>query len=302
LHGAVHDLKQQLRTRLDKFFDARHGEVGPEISRFIKEYQADLNKLELGDQISSFMPGLYQVYQGFQQRLLLFLTEEVNLKILEFIRNQEKWLQDELTKVLEPLLAALQDALNLYYQEIESLGIKAPVPVMQPAPWVKPEKMQPKLFSLELGLNLRLRSQAMLSFGINLVVDTLGRLKKRWRKQETADLSERLKNSLADALKHIKAHTREETVDNLLSYTEGLKFQYFFPLLDYLAKAQESSLKSALAALLVDLEGVQEAISQRSQQKNVWRHQLAELAVAVERFEIDCLAMHTAYSPVSPDG
>jgi hypothetical protein len=199
-------------------------------------------------------------------------------------------------------LASLQDALNLYYQEIDNLGIKVAVPVMQPAPWVKPEEMQPKLFSLELGLNLRLRSQAMLLFGINLVSDTLKKLKKLWRKQETADQSKRLQNSLADALKHIKAHTQEEMVDNLLSYSEGLKFQYFFPLLDYLAKAQESSLKSALAALLVDLEGVQEAISQRSQQKNVWRHQLAELAVAVERFEIDCLAMHTAYSPVSPDG
>ncbi len=301
LHGAVYDLKQQLRSRLDKFFDARHGEVGPEISRFIEKYQADLNSLELGDQINSFMPGLYQVYQGFQQRLLLFLTEEVNLKILEFLRIQEKWLQDELTKVLEPLLVPLQDSLNLYYQEIDNLGIKASVPIIQPAPWVKPEEMQPKLFSLELGLNLRLRSQAMLLFGINLVSDTLKKLKKLWSKQETADQSKRLKNSLADALKNIKAHTQEEMVDNLLSYSEGLKFQYFFPLMEYLTKEQENSLKSALAALLVDLEGVQEAISHRSHQKEVWRRQLAELAVEVERFEINCMAMHTAYSPVSPN-
>ena len=183
LQGAGHDLKQQVRSRLDKFFDARHGEVGPEISRFIRDYQGDLDKLELGDQLSAFMPGLYQVYQGFQQRLLLFLTEEVNLKILEFIRGQEKWLQDELSKVLEPLLAPLQDALNLYYQEIGSLGIKASVPVITPGPWVKPENLQPKLFSLELGLNMRLRSQAMLRFGINLVAEALGRLKKILRKQ-----------------------------------------------------------------------------------------------------------------------
>jgi hypothetical protein len=297
LQGAVADLKQQLRTRLDVFFDARHGAVGPQITQFIHDYQGDLHKLELGNQVSSFMPGLYQVYQGFQQRLLLFITEEVNLKVLEFIRGQETWLQDELTKVLAPLLAPLQDALNLYYQEIANLGIKAPVPVITPAPWVKPEKIQPKLFSLELGLNVRLRSQAMLRFGINLVVEALGRLKKMLRKQEAADHPDRLRASLTDALQQIKSHTQTEMAANLLSYSEGLKFQYFFPLVEYLAKEQESGLKSALAALLVDLEGVQDAISHQSHQKEAWRRQLAGLAQEVERFDHECAALPPAASP-----
>jgi hypothetical protein len=301
MQGAVYSLKDQLKSRLDIFFDARHGAVGPQIAKFIKDYQGDLDKLELSNQVSSFMPGLYQVYQGFQQRLLLYLTEEINLKILEFIRDQEKWLEDELTKVLEPLLLPLQDALSLYYQEIENLGIKASVPVITPVPWVKPEDMQPKLFSLELGLNVRLRSQAMLRFGINLVVEALGRLKKLWRKQEAAGQPERMRASLADALKQIKSHTLTEMADNLLSYSEGLKFQYFFPLLGYLAKEQESGLKSALAALLVDLEGVQEAIAQKSQQKEIWRRQLANLALQVERFETDCLGLKTAAAPTGAD-
>ncbi len=301
LQGARHDLKQQVRTRLDKFFDARHGEVGPVISRFIEDYQGDLDKLELGDQLSAFMPGLYQVYQSFQQRLLLFLTEEVNLKILEFIRVREKWLQDELSQVLEPLLVPLQDALNLYYQEIASVGIQAPVPVITLGPWVNPEGLQPKLFSLELGLNMRLRSQAMLRFGINLVAEALGRLKKLLRKQEAAPRPERLRASLADALKTIKSHTREELVDNLLSYSEGLKFQYFFPLLDHLSQDQENGLKSALAALMVDLEGVQEAIAQKSHQKEAWRRQLAELALRVERFETGCRTLTAAAPSANAD-
>jgi len=299
LQGAVIDLKRQLKARVDTFFDASHGEVGPEITKFIQEYRIDLNKLELGEDLSAFMPGLYQVYQGFQQRLLLFLTEEINLKILEFIQSRERWQQDELTKVLEPLLAPLQDALNSYYQEIENLGIKAPVPEIKPVPWTKPEEMQPKLFTLDLSLNLRLRGQAMLLFGINLMKDALGKLKKLWRKQEKVEHSERLKISLADALTNIKEHAQEEMADNLLSYRENLKFQYFFPLLEYLAIEQERGLKSSLAALLVDLEGVQEAISQKSHQKESWRRQIGELAVEVERFENECMALQTAYSPVS---
>jgi hypothetical protein len=301
LQGAGHDLKRRLKVRLDHFFDVRHGEVGPLIARFIQDYQGDLDKLQLGDQLSSFMPGLYQVYQGFQQRLLLFITEEINLKILEFIRVQEEWCREELTNVLEPLLAPLQDALNLYYQEIENLGIKGRVPVITLEPWVKPEDMQPKLFSLELGLNVRLRSQAMLRFGINLVAEALGKLKKLLRQQASEGQSDRLRASLADALKHIKAQTRKEMADGLLSYREGLKFQYFFPLLDHLAQEQEKGLRSSLAALLVDLEGVQETISQQSSQKETWRRKLAELAQQVERFENDCLAMITPVPGTSTD-
>jgi hypothetical protein len=139
----------------------------------------------------------------------------------------------------------------------------------------------------------------MLRFGINLVVDALGRLKKMLRKQEAAGHSDRLRASLADALKQIKSHTQAEMVDNLLSYSEGLKFQYFFPLLEYFATEQEHGLKSALAALLVDLEGVQDAISHQSHQKEVWRRQLAALAQEVEQFDHDCASLPP---PASPTG
>jgi len=294
LQGAGHKLKQQIRQRLDRFFDVRHGQIGPLIARFIEDYQGEVDKLEIGDQLSAFMPGLYQVYQGFQQKLLLFLTEEVNLKILEFIRDQEDWIKTELSKVLEPLLIPLQDALTLYYQEIKSLGINVPVPVISPGPWTRPEHLQPKLFSLELSLNMRLRSTAMMHFGWNLVAEALGRLRRLWRKPVTATRSERLRASLEDALETIKAHTQAELADHLLDYTEGLKFQYFFPLLENLVMEQESGLKSSLAALLVDLEGVQEALSQQSHRKEAWRRQIAELALRLERFETEGAALAAA--------
>lgn len=289
LQGAVADLRQRVRRRLDNFFDSRQGEVGPVISRFIQDDSGELERLELGAQLSAFLPGLYLVYQGFQQRLLRFLTEEINLKILEFIHLQEQWLQEELTQVLEPMLASLQDALNLYYQEIETLGITAAAPTIVLAAWKKPEKLQPQLFSLELGLNMRLRSQAMLRFGMNLVADALSRLRKRLRKQAAAPPPDRLRASLAHALEDIKAHTRQEMADSLLSYCENLKFQYFFPLLEYFAGEQGKELHLTLAALLVDLEGIQKVITQQSQQREVWRRSLDGLNRYLEQVEGTCL-------------
>jgi len=297
LQGAVADLKKRLRRRLDNFFDARQGVVGPIISQFIQDDTGDLDRLQLGGHLSAFLPGLYLVYQGFQQRLLRFLTEEVNLKILEFTYQQEQWLQEQLTQVLEPLLASLQDALNLYYHEIGALGITAAAPTIALSAWQKPENLQPRLFSLELSLNMRLRSQAMLRFGINLVVDALGRLKKRLRKEVAAPAPDRLRASLAKALDDIKGHTRQEMADALLSYCENLKFQYFFPLAEHLAGEQGRGLHLTLAALLVDLESLQQVISQQSQQREVWRHRLADLTQGLQQVEATCLQPLTSLLP-----
>ncbi|AEB10461.1 hypothetical protein Desac_2646 [Desulfobacca acetoxidans DSM 11109] len=298
MQGGVQELKLELRQRLDRFFDFRHGDIGPIITRFIENYEGSLETLEIGEQVSAFMSGVYLVYQTFQQRLLLFLTEEINLKILDFIRLQEEWLQKRLTQVLEPLLSPLQDALNLYYQEIEGLGIPATAPRVATSPWTKPEALQPKLFSLEISLSWRIRSEALLRFGINLVGEALGRLKKLWRKQASKPKPDRLRASLADALQTIKTQTLGEMAASLLDYNEGLKFRYFFPLLEHLAQSQESALKSSLTALLLDFEGFQEALTEQSHQKAERRQQLVDLARRLEQLETASAALAAAASQV----
>ncbi len=297
LQGAVADLKQSLRRRLDAFFDVRAGEIGPAISKFIEADSGDLDRLELPAHVSAFLPGLYMLYQGFQQRLLRFLTDEVNLKILDFVHGQEQGLQEELQQVLEPLLVSLQDALNLYYHEIAALGIGATAPTIALAPWQKPDNLPLRLFSLELSLTMRLRSQAMLRFGLNLMAEALARLKKRLRKQAAGPNVDRLRTALQGALEDIKTHTRQELADALLSYCENLKFQYFFPLVEYLAAAQARDLRLSLAALLMDLEGMQQVISQQRQQREVWRRRLAEISQGLEQLEATCLQPLTGLLP-----
>jgi hypothetical protein len=274
LGGASEELKKKLRRKISLFFDSRHGEVGPPITHFIKQYQDDLDSLELSEQLSAFMPGLYNIYQRFQQQLWKFLTEEINLRIMEFVKIQENWVQEELTKVIKPLLDSMQDALNLYYQEISVLGVSAPAPVLSMVVWTHPEKLQPRLFSLELSLNWRVRSEALLHLGINLVRETLGRLKKRCFKGSEEVKQTRLRKSLADALVKIKAQASEETSRYLVDYSEGMKFQYFFPLMEYLAKEQETGLHTTLGSLMVDLAGIKEAMLQQEDRKSQWRRGL----------------------------
>ncbi|MBW2134115.1 MAG: dynamin family protein [Deltaproteobacteria bacterium] len=274
LQGTAQDLKRQLRGQVDSFFDSRYGEVGPAIFRFIEAYREELDRLQLSDSISAFMPALYILYQDFQQQFMTFLTEEINLRILEFVRRQEDRLEAELTKVVSPLLVSLQDALSLYYQEMANLGVSAAVPTLGSAAWSRPAELQPPLFSLELTLGWKQRGEALILLGANLVTLTLSRLKRLWRRSPAPTKRERLRRSLSEALGRIKDQTMQETQRYLVDYAERLKFQYLYPLIDYLGQEQEKSWRASLKSLFVDLDGLKVAIQQQEGRKEDWRRRL----------------------------
>ncbi|MFP3866577.1 MAG: dynamin family protein [Desulfobacteraceae bacterium] len=274
LQGSVQDLKRRLRRQVDSFFDSRYGEIGPAIFQFIEQYREELDRLELSDSLSAFMPALYLLYQDFQQQFMSFLTEEINLRILEFVRRQEDILEAELTKVATPLLISLQDAFSLYYQEMANLGVSAAVPTLTAAAWSRPADLQPPLFSLELTLGWKQRSEALLRLGANLITQTLARLKRLWRRAPAPTKRERLRQSLSEALGRIKDQTVQETQRYLIDYAEGLKFRYFFPLIDHLVQEQQKNWEAALKSLFVDLDGLKEAIQQQEDRKEDWRRRL----------------------------
>ncbi|MDD3581502.1 MAG: dynamin family protein [Desulfobacca sp.] len=294
LQGTVQNLKQRLRGQIDSFFDTRYGEVGPAIFHYIEQYREELDRLELSDNLSAFMPALYLLYQDFQQHLLTFLTEEINLRILEFVRHQEEWLAAELATAVNPLLVSLQDALSLYYQEMASLGVPAPVPSLSTAAWSRPAELQPPLFTLELTLGWKLRGEALLRLGANLVTQTLARLKRLWRKTPNPTKRERLRQSLSEALSRIKNQTLEETQRSLLDYAERLKFRYFFVLVDQVVREQEAGWQTALKSLLVDLDGLKEAIQQQEDYKADWRRRLQGVIAQDQQIETALIDLREA--------
>ncbi len=268
LQGAVAELQRTLRPRIDRFCDFNQGPVGPQVAHFIQAYEPDLERLAPGDQLSAFLPGLYQLYQSFQQHLLQFITTEINLVLMEFIREQEDWVVTELQRVLEPLLVPLQDALRYYHLEIEQLGLGGEQPQIKLAPWKKGDNRQPPLFSLELSFDLRLRSEALFRFGLQLVGEAWTRLSRLWRRPSDLAPQDRLRQALQQALAVIKRKTAQELAVHLKSYAESLKFRYFFPLMEEMATYQEKALRTELAAVLVDLEGLSDILAARGGPKS----------------------------------
>ncbi|HJW88777.1 MAG TPA: hypothetical protein VJ565_04785, partial [Dehalococcoidia bacterium] len=125
LDGAGIHLKKALKNRVNSVMDRRSGKVGSALMGFIRDYEPNWDRLLLPEAPASFRPALYQLFQECVKELAHYVTAETNVSLVEFIREQEDWLRGELTRVETPLLLSLQDALTLYYREIEALGFPA---------------------------------------------------------------------------------------------------------------------------------------------------------------------------------
>ena len=125
LEGAGHRLKKTLRSRVDTLLDRHSGPVGQDLSGFIDNFTPDWDQLAPPSAAPAFRPVLYQLFQEFAKALAQHVTNEANLTLVEFIREQEEWLRQELAHLWQPLFLNLQEALSLYYREIADLGLAA---------------------------------------------------------------------------------------------------------------------------------------------------------------------------------
>src|SRR4030065_2070894 len=100
---------------------------------FIRDYEPNGDRLLLPEAPGSCRPALYQHFQECVKDLAHYGTVESNASLVEFIREREDWLRQELARVETPLLLSLQDALTLYYREIEALGFPSAPPRLEMA-------------------------------------------------------------------------------------------------------------------------------------------------------------------------
>lgn len=135
--------------------------------------------------------------------------------------------------------------------------------------------------------------------GINLVTETMERLRAWWKKNPTGERRQRLVQSLSGALVSMKKYAKQDLGAALLDYSEGMKFRYFFPLVDQLVAEQENTWTTALSGVLVDLEGFQEVVGQQEEQKHQRRERLATVVEQLQQIEAAANDLRAAAQTVS---
>ena len=285
MEGAANRLKKALRSRVDSLLDRHSGQVGKDLDEFVRNFTPDWEKLAPAAGAPVFRAVLYQLFQDFAKALAHHITAEVNIALVEFIREQEEWLRQELAHSWQPLFLALQEALTLYYREIAELGLPAAPPILEAAAIPRPPGLEVPLLNLEVVPDWRFAREVWVRSGMGLLGRTWDNLKRRLGLKGETDPHRQLLRDLERALTALKDWLAEEVRVQLLNYREGLKFQYFLPLVDQWLKLQEASLDDTLGSLLGSLEGAAAAMHLAEEERVARRQRLAELIPLAHRIE-----------------
>jgi hypothetical protein len=285
LEGAGIRLKKAVRKRVDAVMDLHSGQVGLAVKQFIRNFEPDWDRLFPPEGAVLFRPALYQLFQEFGKELAHFLTAEVNIALVEFIRGQEEWLRQELASLWEPLFLALQEALTLYYREISELGLPAAPPTLEVAVISRPEGLEVPLLNLAPVPGWHWAREVWVRRGMGFLGRAWESVKPRLGWGAKVEPRAQLLRDLGRALETLKDWLQEEARMQLVDYRERLKFQYFFPLVDRWLKAQESGLEDTLGSLFSSLQGVTETVQLAEAERRERRGRLEELLPQVMEIE-----------------
>ena len=283
LEGAGNRLKKALRSRVDHLLDRHSGQVGREMHEFIQNFTPDWEQLAPVAGAPVFRTVLYQLFQDFAKALAHHVTGEVNVALVEFIREQEEWLRQELAHLWQPLFLGLQEALTLYYREIADLGLPAAAPALEIAASPRPPGLELPLLNLEVVPDWRFAREVWVRSGMGFLGRAWDGLKRRLGLAGETEPRKQLLRDLERALAALKEWLQEEVQVQFLDYRERLKFQYFFPLVDKWLKLQEASLDDTLGSLLGSLEGATAAMHLAEGERAARRQRLEDLIPLARR-------------------
>ncbi len=285
LAGAGERLKKALKGRVSSYLDLHMGKV-ESLPQFIWNYQPDWDQLVPPEgPVPPFKSVVYRLFQDFQEELRRFAAGEFNLQALEFIRRQEEWVQEELQKTVSPLFMSLQEALILYYREMEDLGFPASPPQVKFQVPGFSKNIELPLLSLPLELDWRWAGEVWMRSGTGSLRRAWQALKRKFGWKAEADPRAQLIRDLDKALRAIKTRLMEQVRVQLIDYGERLKFQYFFRLVDDLTARQEDNIEALIGSLTADLEGLAEAVRQVEAERGARQTRLQELAPQVRSLE-----------------
>lgn len=313
VRGSCEDIKKGVRNQVDSYFDRKYGPIIEEALESIKNYLVDLSQYKLSwpgelhpanasalfhvrQEIKS-LTVLYQFYHGFRQSLCKFLTEEINLKIIDFVKTQEENIEKDFAHIRQPFLSMLEDSLQGYYGEVQKLGIASRVPSLATGDFMyRNPALNIPTFSRLMEYNPRFKARILWYFGTNKLTKPLKSIMKR---EDHAKKRETYLKFIKNGLKIVKSETKKELIEMLTEYKEGIKFGYFFKLIDDIADSMVGDLRTRINAVVVDLTKLVERVEQEKTKREYTATNLATLNQHVQVLKENIQNLKAGYPSVS---
>jgi GTPase SAR1 family protein len=239
LDGAVSQVKRDLKTAIDRFFDTHAEGVVDGVVRFIRSYQVELHRYDESLMNAGFANTLYMVFQEFKQAVDAYMAETVNPQVIRFVKVQEKWLMDYLDEIAGPYGGMINEALA---QHADAVGDGTAFERLAASPISIGSELEAirKMAGLALPpaaatmrYSAQIKTEAVMRFGFYKIVNLV---KKAMKKSADKAHHEQFL-ALNSGVKRMKRETERSVLFHLKDYKENIKFQYMLKLADAAAAA-----------------------------------------------------------------
>jgi len=286
LDGSVQKVKKELKVNVDRFFDARSGETMKRVVDYIRNYQVSTERYEESLEASGFTDTLFLVFQDFKESLDGYMAEQVNPRIIRFVRDEEERIATYLESVAGPYVAMVREAVTDYNQEMADLGIptannheSGSAKKSLSASRQGSELILPPI-DATMRYTARIKTEAIVKLGAYSVVKIFRKLMKKDRDGSILEKTKALK----DGVKRMKRETERSVLLHLKDYRENIKFQSMFKLTDIMSEQLYRELLQSFEAYFTDISKMVELIREERIDK---KGMLQEL----ERIESDAASV-----------
>jgi len=265
LEGSAEKIKKEMKKNSDRFFDNRSGEIQDDITSFIRNYRVSIEKYNADLKATGFSNTLYLVYQEFKHTLDTFITEKINPKIFEFVKNEEENMLSYMESIAKSYHLIVHDAIDEYQNAVSSFGIE---PFFEKHRNIKTQDLETikKIIGIKLPpaiavmrYNTRIKTEAIMRLGLYNIIRSL---KKFLKKPVNAPLEESTR-ALEDGIASMKRETEKSIGFHLNNYKENIKFQYFFKLVVAVSNTLYEDLLSRFQEYALDLSRLSELIIEK---------------------------------------
>ena len=275
LDGSSRKLEKELRSDIDRFFDARTGEVLPLVINFIKSWNMDLGKYENNLTAADFSNTLYMVFQEFQQALDSFMAETINPQIMGFIKKLEKKIGDHFETIASTYDVMARDAITEFKTAMESMGLSM-APEKQAGIQARDLALIRRQHAIDLppagfimNYTNKIKSEAVMRLGVYSLGQMIRKVLKRSVQETRTGEIRALKHGLA----RIKTDTERNIVFHFKSYRENIKFQYVFKLAAAVADSFYQEVLDRFHIYDADISHLRDAVTE----KRIDKGQLSEI-------------------------
>ena len=284
LSGAVQKTRKEIKLEVDKFFNSRSKNVIGDLINFIRNYRLVYEKYEKNLDLNGFANTLYLVFQDFKMEINAFMAERLNPEVIRFIKEKERYIEEQLESVAIPYETMVNDALVKYTNGLADFGINSmdtkgkgiDFPGFDSIKAAEGLTVPPVVAHMHFSAKIKTEAILRLRF-YNFIkfIKKIFKIKNQDQREEAI--------ALKKAIFRIKQETKKAVISHFVNYQENLKFQYFFKFIESASNSYSKALIDRFHANSVDHSNIAALIGKKQTDKEGALKTLKEMEIIAKQ-------------------